>query len=71
MSVMECPEDGCEDRIVKCDNNVYLDFPAVPYDERDAGWTIMPLGPMHIASVGNPSPLGTGHSLHKHQPDES
>ena len=64
-----CPE--CDAEVIECDNAVWLDYPAQSYDEIKAPWTIMPFAEGYLASVGNPSPLGTGHSLHEHQPAES
>jgi hypothetical protein len=53
--------------VVRADNDVLLDYPAVAYDEAKAPWTLMHLGSSALASVGNPSPTGTGHALHEHQ----
>jgi hypothetical protein len=69
MTIIKCPE--CEAEVFECDNNVYLDYPAVPYDEQKAPWTIMSFSTIRLASVGNPGLGGTGHSLHEHQPAES
>jgi hypothetical protein len=69
MRVTPCPV--CNLPVVECDNNVRLDYPATVYDDTKAPWTIMHLGPMNLASVGNPSIGGTGHALHEHQPEES
>lgn len=69
MRIIDCPE--CKVEVVECDNNVYLDYPAVSYDEVKAPWTIMRLSSTYLASVGNPSMDGKGHSLHEHQPEES
>lgn len=69
MKVITCPE--CTSQVVECDNAVYLDYPATLYNERTAQWTIMSLGPMKLAGVGDPSPNGMGHALHEHQPTES
>jgi hypothetical protein len=49
---------------------VLLDYPAVPWDGRHAGWTIMNLGGMQIASNGDPGLGGLAHTLHEHQPQE-
>lgn len=61
----------CEIEVIECDNDIYLDYPSVPYSKYDAQWTIMHLGSSLLASVGNPSPDGTGHTLHDHQPEGS
>ena len=69
MEIIQCPE--CKAEVVECDNNVYLDYPAVPYDEYKAQWTIMSFSTTRLASAGNPGLGGMGHSLHEHQPSES
>lgn len=69
MNIIPCPE--CNAQVVECDNAVYLDYPAVPYDEARAQWTIMNMGPMQFAGVGDPPPSGMGHKLHEHQPEDS
>jgi len=66
VKIIDCPDCGSE--VVECDNNVYLDYPSVSYDEVKAPWTIMRFSSMGIASVGDPSLDGKGHSLHGHQP---
>ena len=59
----------CGARVAKCDNNVLLDIPAEEYsdDPRGACWTIMQLGTVDFASVGNAGIDGRGHRLHEHQ----
>jgi len=69
MDVIGCPECGVQ--VVSCDNNIYLDYPSVPWDGRHAGWTIMNLGKMKIATNGDPGMNGMAHTLHEHQPPES
>jgi len=69
MRVRDCPKCGIQ--IVECDNAVYLDYPARSYDEAKAPWTIIRFSTTGLASVGDPSPDGKGHSLHEHQPVES
>lgn len=69
MKFIECPE--CSAQVVECDNAIYLDYPAVAYDEVGAPWTIMAFSTVRLASVGNPSPDGKGHKLHEHQPEDS
>lgn len=69
MNIVKCPE--CEADVVACDNNVYLDYPAVDWDGRHAGWTTMNLGGMQVASNGGPGFGGKAHTLHEHQPAES
>ena len=66
MKIAACPECGVD--VVQCDNSVFLDHPAVTYDEAKSPWTIM-WG--NFASVGDPSPDGKGHALHEHQPQDS
>lgn len=65
MKVTTCPECGVV--VVQCDNDVLLDHPAVLYDDANAPWTIMSIGSLRLASTGNPSPEGLGHTLHEHQ----
>ena len=69
MKVIPCPE--CDASVVACDNNIYLDYPAVFYDRIAAPWTLMQFGGMVLATAGDPSLDGRGHSLHEHQPRES
>lgn len=64
-----CPDCGAQ--VVACDNRVYLDLPSVEWDGRHAGWTVMKLGGMEIASNGDPGFDGKAHTLHEHQPPES
>jgi hypothetical protein len=68
MNVQTC--DACGREIIIADNAVHLDYPAVPYAEVEAPWTLMQLGSSVVASVGDPSPDGLGHRLHDHQPAE-
>lgn len=68
MSRSPCAVCGVE--IIVCDNGVHLDTPPVPWDEVSAPWTLMALAGRVLASVGNPSPEGLGHSLHAHQPGD-
>lgn len=69
MNVIKCPE--CQAEVVACDNNTYLDYPSVSYNDYPACWTIMQLGRQSWASVGDPSIDGMGHILHEHQPEDS
>lgn len=71
MSAEQATCDECGKTVVKCDNSVWLDYPAVPYHETQAMWTIMRLGNMEMASVGDAPPSGLGHALHEHQPADS
>jgi hypothetical protein len=68
MNVTKCDECGSE--IVVADNGVHLDYPAVPYVEVEAPWTLIQLGSSVLASIGDPSPDGLGYRLHEHQPAE-
>lgn len=71
--VTQCPEEGCEETVVICDNGVRLNYPAEPFarDVDGACWTIMRLGPMALAAAGGEAPPnGIGHRLHEHQPPE-
>lgn len=61
----------CGDEIVACDNGVYLDYPAVPFDSFEAQWTILNLGAQSWAAAGQASAEGLGHTLHEHQPPEA
>ncbi len=67
VKVEKCPD--CDQRVAIPDNDVRLDFPAEPYSDDPSGpnWTIMSLGSMDLASVGDPPPNGLGHRLHEHQ----
>lgn len=68
-NIISCPECGAQ--VIACDNLVYLNHPAEMWDGLHVGWTIMQLGGQNIASNGDPSPHGTAHRLHEHQPEES
>lgn len=68
MSVIRCPE--CNELVVGCQNEIWLDYPAVVYDEVAAPWTIRLLDGAALGSTGNASVEGTGHSLHEHQPKQ-
>lgn len=69
MAAVRQPCPTCDAPIVVCDNAVWLDL-AEDYDEIRAQWSIMDLGGMHLASVGNPGIGNRGHHLHVHQPPE-
>lgn len=60
--------ETCGETILVCDNDVWLDWPAVPYDEVLAPWTLFMAGPIALASAGNPGSGDAGHRLHLHQP---
>jgi hypothetical protein len=61
----------CNADIVTTDNQVNLDWPAVPWSEHPASWTLMKFGNQVWATNGDPSPEGMGHTLHEHQPEGS
>lgn len=64
-----CGCDGCDARVAKCDNGVWLDFPAIPYAEAGlAAMQIMSLGAVDMACSAEPG--GLAHTLHAHQPAE-
>lgn len=68
--IVTCDECGAD--VLRCDNAVLLDVPAVERDEVHACWTVMQLGPLLIAGAGgSPSADGRGHTLHEHQPEEA
>lgn len=69
MKLTTCAE--CGSKVVHCDNDTLLDYPAVAYDQDRAQWTIMSFAAMQFASVGDASPDGMGHSLHEHQIEDS
>jgi len=68
MKKHSCMECGAE--VIEDDSHVYLDTPAVKWDGGRAQWTLMNLGGRVIASTGDPSPDGTAHTLHEHQPPD-
>ena len=71
MSVLveQCGRGGCDARVAKCDNRVWLDYPAVPHSEAGiAAMQIMSFGALDMACSAQPG--GLAHTLHAHQPDE-
>lgn len=48
--VERCDCDGCDARVAKCDNDVWLDFPAIPYAE--AGPAAMQIMSFGAAGMG-------------------
>lgn len=68
MKVIRCPE--CSQDVVSCDNGIFLDHPAQPWDEYGASWTLMRFGDQIWATNGDPSPDGRGHKMHEHQPKD-
>lgn len=63
-----CPE--CGGTILQAANDVWLDVPAVRWNEVTASWTLMEMNGEWIATNGDASRYGGGHSLHVHQPPE-
>lgn len=71
MFVTDC--ETCGERILVCDNDVWLDWPARPFDAEHAAWTVDMHGEIALAvSAAVPgarrAPEAAGHSLHLHQP---
>lgn len=63
-----CPFEGCNAKVLICDNGLRLDHPAKRFSAKTARWIVVPLDTLEVAAERDEAPEdGKGYGLHEHQ----